>query len=589
MLRKFFISVLGTVAGLWISAALVILTVIILAGAIFGSSLTESSVKIEKKSILCFNLQGAIVERCQNPSYLTLLDMYRNGTSLSLEDMLLSLRAAADDDRIKALYLNCNGAMMGAASRQELIEEINNFKLSGKPVVAYADSYTQGDYLIATTADSIFLNPMGAVDLHGLGGTVSFYKGALDKLGVKVQVFKVGTFKSAVEPFINTSLSDPARLQMQQYLDSIWVSMAGTIAEARNIPVDSIYSWAPKIQGADGPQVFVDNGMVTSLRYRRQVDDCLAEISGTDADDLRLISPSSYLTASGTFGVDDSEEHVAVYYAAGEISDSGSEGIVGPDVVDDIIALADDDNVRGLVLRVNSPGGSAFASEQIWEALQYFKSKDKPFYVSMGDYAASGGYYISCGADRIYADPTTVTGSIGVFGMVPDLSGLVTDKFGVTFSTVETNPNGAAPSLMQPFTPAQQAAMQRSVEYIYDKFTGRVAEGRHMPQDSVKSIAEGRVWIATRALQLGLVDEIGSLDRATAVMLDELGMAADEVVRYPAIASDKWEQLLMEYAGIGDIRLIKSIDKETLETLYFINRLRTMNPVQARMETVRIE
>ena len=364
--------------------------------------------------------------------------------------------------------------------------------MSGKWVYAYSDNYGEGDYVIATTADCIALNPVGSIDIHGLGGMSPFFKGLLDKLGVKMQIIKVGTYKSAVEPYILTSMSQPAKEQMQQYIDSIWGYLVNTMAYNRQISSDTIRAMASQMISTREAPTFIADGLADTLVYKRESDNILRDYLGLEEkQDLRLITPIEYLTAKELTKFNSERKHIAVLYAIGEISDSGKEGIVGPDMVNQIVALADDDNVRGMVLRVNSPGGSAFASEQIWESLEYFKSKDKPLYISMGDYAASGGYYISCGGDSIFADQTTITGSIGVFGMIPDFSGLVTDKLGVTFTTVETNPNAVGISGFEPMSPAQQAAMQQSVDNIYELFTRRVAEGRGLEQDYVKSIAEG--------------------------------------------------------------------------------------------------
>ncbi len=586
MLKRFFISMLGTMAGIWISLFLVIFGGIMLVGVAIGKSSADTAVKVEKKSILYFDLSGTIQERYQKQPFFELLQSFNNQAP-TLEDMLRALDEAADDDKIEGLFIKCSGSSMGGmASREELIEAINIFKESGKWVTAYADNYAQGDYLVASTADSLFLNPVGAVDSHGVGGMAPFYKGLLDKLGVKMQIIKVGTFKSAVEPYILTSMSEPARLQMQQYCDTLWSYTAETIAGNRGIPVDSIRALAPQMIFTRQADTFVADGLVDGLKYARQADDYLRELTGIDKDkDLRLVSPADYLASKSkalNFGTE--KDHIAIYYAVGEIVDEGSEGIVGATVPGEIIELADNEHVRGMVLRVNSPGGSAFASEQIWEALQYFKSKGKPLYVSMGDYAASGGYYISCGADTIFADRTTITGSIGVFGMIPDLSGLVTDKLGINFSTVETNANAVGLSTVEPMTPSQHAAMQRSVENIYELFTSRVAEGRGMPVDSVKAIAEGRVWIGSRALELGLVDYLGSLGAAVETMADELDMDAEDVVRYPGGEEKLWEKLLRE-SGNMDV-FASEFDEETMRNLQFIKRLRSMNPMQARMEDI---
>lgn len=579
---------LGTMAGFWISLILFFVVGAVAVGVAIGSAAGDSAVKVENKSILHFNLSGEVAERYSSQPFLQMIQNF-DKESLTLDDMLRSLRKAADDDRIKALYIECGGAYMAPASREEVLEALAEFKESGKPVIAYGDAYTQGDYMIAAMADSLYLNPMGAIDIHGVGGASPFFTGLLDKLGVKMQIVKVGTYKSAVEPFILTSMSEPARLQMKQYCDSIWAAVAGSIASARSMPVDSIYSIAPKFTATWPATEFVNGGFATSLKYNREVDATLRRVSGLkDKDDVRLISPADYLASPELPGLDGDKDHIAVYYAVGDIVDEGDEGIVGSAVTKDIVELADDEHVKGLVLRVNSPGGSAFASEQIWESLEYFKSKGKPFYVSMGDYAASGGYYISCGADSIFADRSTITGSIGVFGMIPDMSGLVTGKLGISFSTVETNPNAAGISIMQPMTARQHAALQRSVEDMYDRFTGRVAAGRHMPQDSVKAIAEGRVWIGGRALQLGLVDRLGSLDATVKAMADRLDMNSSHVKAYPSHEEEIWEPILKNANFAVDSRLASELDAETLRALGVVKRLRSMNPVQARMEPVEI-
>ncbi len=411
---------LGTMAGLWISLFLLFIGGMVAIGIAIGKGAGDSMVKVDKKSALCFNLSGEVVDRTQPASFMQMLQQVENDAP-TLEDMLKSLELAADDDKIEGLYLDCRGAAIGMAAREELIEAIEKFAESGKLIYAYADSYSEGDYLIASTADCVALNPIGAVDIHGLGGMTPFFKGLLDKIGVKMQIIKVGTYKSAVEPYILTSMSEPAKEQMQQYIDSIWSYMATTMAENRNIPVDTVRSMASQFISTREASTFVSDGLVDTLVYKRQSDEILRQYCGLDKDDdLRLVSPADYMASKKLSDFNTSEDHVAVLYALGEISDSGREGIVGSDMVDNILSLADDEHVRAMVFRVNSPGGSAFASEQIWEALEYFKSKDKPLYVSMGDYAASGGYYISCGADSIFADNTTITGSIGVFGMIPD-------------------------------------------------------------------------------------------------------------------------------------------------------------------------
>lgn len=585
MLKRFFISMLGTMAGLWVALFLLFFAGMLALGIAIGKGSGDSMVKVEKHSALYFDLSGEVAERVQPADFMQLLQQAENNTP-TLEDMLLALKTAADDDKIEGLYLNCSGAAMGMAAREELLEAIYAFQESGKWVYAYSDNYGEGDYMIATTADCVALNPVGSIDIHGLGGMSPFFKGLLDKVGIKMQIIKVGTYKSAVEPFILTSMSEPAKEQMQQYLDSIWSYMSATMADNRGLSVDSIRAMASQMISTRQAETFIADGLADTLVYRRQSDDILRDYLGLDADkDLRLVTPADYLTAKNIINDKGGSDHIAILYAVGDISDSGKEGIVGPDMVGNIVSLANDDHVKGMVFRVNSPGGSAFASEQIWEALEYFKSKGKPLYVSMGDYAASGGYYISCGADSIFADRTTITGSIGVFGMIPDLSGLVTDKLGVTFTTVETNPNAAGINGLEPMTPAQHAAMQQSVDNIYELFTSRVAQGRGLSQDYVKSIAEGRVWVGTSALRLGLVDAIGSLETAVYAMAYDLDLNETDVVRYPKTENNIWEQVIRQAGGIDQLKAA-GYDAETMRYINTVRRITTANPIQARIEPV---
>ncbi|MDE6564669.1 MAG: signal peptide peptidase SppA [Muribaculaceae bacterium] len=592
MLKRFFISMLGTMAGLWVSIFLLFFGGIMVAVMALGKSAGDSTVKVNRHSVLVLDLSGNVEERFQPGSLMSFIRKGENNAP-TLEELLTAVRGAASDDRIEGMYIKCGGASMGMAAREELLEAINEYKESGKWVFAYSDTYMQGDYMIATSADSILLNPVGAVDIHGVGGVTPFFTGLLDKLGVKMQIIKVGTYKSAVEPYILKEMSEPAKRQMQQYIDTVWSFVSGTIAENREIPVAEIDHMAANFIGQSPAETFVEKNLVTSLAYERTVDDAIRRQLGLDEDeDINFISTSQYVESADIKSLlsGSGKKHIALLYAVGDIVDTGDDGIVGPDMVSRICGLADDDNVKGMVLRVNSPGGSAFASEQIWEALQYFKSKDKPLYVSMGDYAASGGYYISCGADSIFADLTTLTGSIGVFGMIPDFSGLVTDKLGVTFTTVESNPNAAGISVMEPMSPGQHAAMQKGVERIYELFTGRVAAGRHMDIDSVKAIAEGRVWVGADAIRLGLVDRIGSLHTAVEAMADKLDMSTSDVVAYPKAEDKLWMTILRNSGEFSDMKLGEMpYDAETARMLDIVKNLRTMNPMQARMEAIEIK
>lgn len=576
---------LGTIAGLWIAIILFVLSCLFAVGALIGS--TDSKTTLQKHSILHICLSGEIAERASDQSLMEFVQNYKNDTP-TLCDIITAIRLAATDKKIDGIFIDAKGAALGVASRQELSEALSEFKKSGKWIYAYADNFSQGDYLTASVADKIFLNPVGNVDIRGIGSHTPFFTGLLDKLGIKVQVVKVGTYKSAVEPFILTSMSDAARHQTQVFVDSIWSFYANTIADNRDVTPAEVSAWADSLTLAWTAERDVDSRIVTETAYRRQVENTLRDLTEReDNEDLRYITPSEYIAAHANKLASKNDDHIAVLYAVGDIVDSGDGGIVGETMVPQIIKLADDKHVAGLVLRVNSGGGSAFASEQIWEALEYFKSKGKPFYVSMGDYAASGGYYISCGADSIFADPTTLTGSIGVFGMIPDLSGLITDKLGVTFTTVASSPNATFMNLTQPMTELQRNAMQRNVEDTYDTFTSRVAEGRHMSVDSVKAIAEGRVWVGGSALQLGLVDRLGSLDATIKAIAAETGLDADSYVNYPDVKADFMERLLEETNNLKASNGI-ILDSETLKYILTVKRLREMNPIQARMPEMSI-
>lgn len=586
MLKKFFISMLGTMAGLWISLFLIFFGGLMLAGIFLGKN-SDGGATLQKNSVLHFKLDGEVLDREQIVSFQQLI-LSETSDAPTLEQMIASLKAAVSDKNIKGLYLDCRGAAMAPADREELMEAIYAFKKSGKWIYAYSDNYTQGDYMLASAADVIALNPVGAVDIHGVGSMVPFYKGLLDKVGVKVQVLKVGTYKSAVEPYILDKISEPARQQVEQYTDTIWSYIAGTIAANRNMPDSLVRSLASEMIFTRTADTFVP-ALADTLLYARTVPACLAAKSGLGDEDPRLITPAEYLSTSKALAqLSAGKRHIAVLYAIGNIYDSGKEGIVTGPTVEDITELADDDNVAGLVLRVNSPGGSAFASEQIWSALEYFKSKDKPYYVSMGGYAASGGYYISCGADSIFADRTTITGSIGVFGLIPDLSGLLTGKLGLTFSTVETNPNAIGLSALEAMTPQQYRAMQQSVENIYDLFTKRVAEGRGMTQDDVKKIAEGRVWVGADALKLGLVDRLGSLDTTIKAMAAATGLNPEDFRSYPAIEEEIWEQLLRKNVDFSNLKAASG-DPDAMRCIDIVRKLRKANPVQALMPEVIIK
>lgn len=584
MLKKFLISMLGTVAGLWISALIAVVVIVCLISSAVASHMPE--VKLTDKSILYIKLDGDIAERHQPGDLLQLLSDADTGGD-SFVDMLDAIALAANDGHISGLYIDGGLPELGSGSREELLEAVRAFKKSGKWVVAYGDYYVQPAYQIASAADDVYLNPVGSVDVHGVASMNIFFTGLLDKLGIKMHIVRVGTYKSAVEPFFATEMSPASRLQTQAMVDTLWSVMSADIAANRGLKLSDVTVWADSIISCWPAGRALEAGAVTALDYRRKAENVLREKIGIDRDEeLPLVTAADYLSTRKT--VDPEKDHLAVLFAVGDIVDTGEGGIAGDVMTPEIIRLADDEHVKGLVLRVNSGGGSAFASEQIWEALEYFKSTGKPFYVSMGDVAASGGYYISCGADRIYADRTTLTGSIGVFGIVPDMKGLLTGHLGLTFSTVESNPNAMPLNIYGDMSEQQLAALQSGVNDIYETFTRRVAEGRSISQDSVKQIAEGRVWVGGKALEIGLVDELAGLRKAVADAASKSGVGVDKVVYYPEIGDDFMMELLREARGSVSYGGM-SMDGSALRMMRFVQYLSRMNPIQARMTPVEIK
>lgn len=579
MLKKFFISMLGTIAGLWVTVLIGAVVLVSILSSIVASDATTSIIK--DKSILYLNLDGSMSERVQ-PGDIWQVIQEGESDAAALIDIIDAVHAASEDSRIKGIYINAGNWSAGYASCEEIVAALREFRKSGKWIYAYGDSYLQGAYALSAQADSVFLNPMGSVSVHGVASQTPFFTGLLEKLGVKMQIIRVGTYKSAVEPFFAKEMSEASRLQTKQMCDSLWTWTSDVIAGGRNVGTQSVMNWADSMMTFwEAPRV-EESQAVNALRYRRNVEDMMRGKLGLKADDeLPLVTPSDFLATQRSLSKD--KDHVAVLFAVGDIVNTGDGGIVGDKMTPEIITLADDDHVKGLVLRINSGGGSAFASEQIWEALEYFKSKGKPFYVSMGDVAASGGYYIACGADSIFADRTTITGSIGVFGMIPDLSGLVTGHLGVTFSTVESNPNAMLVSGVEPLSPAQRDGLQAGVDQIYETFTARVAQGRGMSQDSVKSIAEGRVWIGGRALELGLVDCIGDLRSAIAVATSRAGVEARDIVYYPEVDDNILVEVLRQARGSVQVGNI-TVDAATRRMMQLVDWLSNAPVMQARMQ-----
>lgn len=516
MLKKFFLIICGSFVGSFIAIMVAMLCVLML-GVSISLSMGRGTATVKNHSILKIDLSGPVEERSEEVSSINELIAILQGAEkgASLQDIERSLNVAMLDDNIDGVVLNCNGVQAAPATLRAIRKAIANFKKSKKWVYAYGNmGFDQGDYYVATAADSIFINPVGAVDVHGMASCTPYFKKVLDNIGVEMQVIRVGAYKSAVEPYMLDAMSPENREQQQLYLGNIWGVIENEMADARKIDRGAFNQYVDSILLVQPADTLIKRHLVDAKIYRPEFENRLRKLTNVkESDDLNFVSPQ--MLATNYDAGENKDGVIAVVYACGEI-DGGTpgEGIDSEQLVDCIGKLQRNDDVKALVLRVNSPGGSAFGSEQIWHALENFKKAGKTFAVSMGDYAASGGYYISCGADRIFADSTTITGSIGIFGVIPCAQDLVENKIGVNVEVVKTNENAdllAMGVLSKRLTPAQRQSIQNSVNEGYELFTKRCADGRKVKQDSIKAIGGGRVWDGISAKKIGLIDQFGSL------------------------------------------------------------------------------
>lgn len=591
MIKKFFSNVLGSFVGAWLALVVFSFMAVMMGFALIGSMAGDGSSSdnvVQEKSVLHLNLMGGFDERVNSKEAIKSA-LLGNGeeTATSLETILKALRIAKDNENINGVFIECKGNSAGLATLFEIRKALQDFKKSGKFVYAYGnEGIAQSDYYLASVADSILLNPVGMVDIHGLSSTIPFFKNLLDKLGVEMQILRVGTFKSAVEPYVETQASPANRMATETYMKSIWGNLCDSIANSRSISTEKLNELASSLMMTQKGEYFVSNKIVDGLKYRFEVIDMLKSKTEIGANnDLRLVTPEQVAA------LDIEKVHadkVAVVYAVGEIDGTSEGGVVSSTLVKDIIEIANDDAVKAVVLRVNSPGGSAFGSEQIWAALEEVKKKGKPFAVSMGDLAASGGYYISCGADRIFAEPVTLTGSIGIFGMVPCIKDLMNDKLGVTLSVINTNENGNFISLTEPMTPVQREAMQRMINEGYELFTSRCATGRGMELDSLKMIAEGRVWDGITAKKLGLVDEFGDLNNAIDWVVEKAKVGEYSVAVYPK-EDTSFMSYLRGYVKMGVDKVMETKTGELYKYRDAVNDIINRDHIQCLMEPVVIK
>ena len=531
-MKDFLKFTLATVTGIIISSVALFFISILVVLSMVSSS--ESETQVRKNSVMMLDLNGTLTERSQeNPLDFLMKEDYK---TYGLDDILSSIRKAKENEDIKGIYIQATSLGAGFASLEEIRDALKDFKESGKFIVAYGDTYTQNLYYLSSVADKVLLNPQGMLEWRGLAATPMFFKDLLEKIGVEMQIFKVGTYKSAVEPFISTEMSPANREQVNVYLSSIWGQITSSVAESRNLSLEALNKEADRMLMFYPAEESVKNGLVDTLIYKNDVRDYLKNMVGIDKDDnMPVLGIQDMINVKKNVPRDKSGNVIAVYYAYGEIdggsSASTDEGINSEKVIKDLRKLKDDENVKAVVLRVNSPGGSAYGSEQIWYAVNQLK-KEKPVIVSMGDYAASGGYYIACNADTIVAEPTTLTGSIGIFGMMPNAKGL-TEKLGVNFDVVKTNPYADFGNLTRPMNDGEKGLMQMYVNKGYELFLTRCSDGRGISMEELDKIAQGRVWTGSTAKELGLVDELGGLDKALEIAIAKAGVDAYTVMNYP--------------------------------------------------------
>jgi protease-4 len=580
-MKEFLRSTLATITGVLICGFIFIILGISTLVGIMASSETETVVP--PNSVFTLELKGTIQERYQ-PSP---VDQFFEDqiSTYGLEDILNAIQKAKENDLIKGIYLHTGALSCSAASLQAIHRALADFKQSGKFLVAYADAYTQGGYYVASVADKVIVNPVGSLSWHGLASETMFLKDFLAKIGVKMQIFRVGTYKSAVEPMMSTEMSPANREQTQAFLESTWKSILNDVSASRHISADSLNLLADRNMDFQPAETYVSSGLADTLMYQDEVLSYLKSLTGlSDEDDLKTLNLDEMTRVKATAPKSKTRDVVAVYYAYGEIDNGSSsydEGINSEKVTKDLRDLRKNKNVKAVVLRVNSPGGSAYGSEQIWREVSLLKA-EKPVVVSMGDYAASGGYYISCAAHKIVAEPTTLTGSIGIFGMMPDASELLNDKLGLHFDGVKTHKMADMGSMSRPFNAEESALMQQMVNQGYALFTKRCAEGRHIPLEELCKIAEGRVWTGSMAKELKLVDELGGLD--TAIQLAaQLGKVKDyNLQTYPAK-----EDFLTQLLNTRTDRYIHSQLQETFGEYYrgfdWIRHLGQSDRLQARL------
>ena len=584
-MKDFLKYTLATIVG--VIACIIIMSIISIISVVgIVASSTGPTANINDSSLFKLELKGVVSERLVDDPFESITS--NEQTALGLNDILASIQKAADNAYIKGIYLEAGSIAAQPASMEEIRNALLRFKQTGKFIVAYGDTYSGSDYYICSVADKVILNPKGSVAWHGLASQTIYFKDLLAQLGVEMEVFKVGTYKSAVEPYTNMEMSAENREQISAYITSIWDNMVKGVSFSRGISTEQLNHYADQYMDFCSSEECLAAGLIDTILYKDATKDYLKQLMDTDLDEhLEVVTLDEVKNIQKNVPLDKSGNIIAMYYAEGQIVDEPSIGmgttteIVGEKVCSDLRKLRDDENVKAVVLRVNSPGGSAYASEQIWNEVVQLKAK-KPVIVSMGDYAASGGYYISCAADTIIAQPNTLTGSIGIFGMIPNPHKLLTDKLKLNIETVKTNQFADFGGMGRPFNNGERAIMQRYINRGYDTFIQRCADGRGMTKAEIEGVAQGRVWTGEMAQELGLIDLLGDIKMAQDIAAEKAGIDSYTLISYPeqqnafAMLLDKTNESYIE-ARIG--KMVGEFQQE----LNLIYNLEQMNSLQTRL------
>ena len=562
-----------------------ILGVFIMIGVVASMiSSGDQEVVVKENTILKIDLDYPVYDRTTNdPSAFFNGENFNMGGDPGLDDIIKSIELAAADPQIKGIYLSNPSINAGAAQILEIRKALEKFKSSGKFIMAYTTGYDQKGYYLASVADEVYVHPEGTILFKGLSAELMFFKGTLEKLEVEMQVIRHGKFKAAVEPFILDKMSDENREQYTALITSVWNDMLKDISTSRNITMADLNNAANTL-ALDDPKMALALNFVDGIKYPDEVNGLLRAKTGkADDDELEFLTIDKYIKSAKFNEEPAAKDKIAVIYANGEIKDGkGDDTFIGEQNISGaLIKARDDDKVIAVVLRVNSPGGSALVSDLIWREVLLTKAK-KPVVVSMGNVAASGGYYISCAADYIYADPTTITGSIGVFGLIPNVGGFMTNKLGITFDEAKTNENSDYITINKKLSPYQEAVIQKSVERVYDGFTTKVAEGRKMSKEAVDQIGQGRVWSGTQALEIGLIDELGGLENAIAKAAELAKIDQYKLKKLP-LQKDPFQQIIDDLTGQSTSILMKYYVGEDYKYIEMFKDLENRHVIQARM------